>query len=32
MEVAIVRSKASRGAAAADAMHEEVVRTLRRAA
>jgi DNA-binding transcriptional LysR family regulator len=30
LDVAIVRSKASRGSAAADALHEDIVRTLRR--
>jgi len=30
MDVTIVRSHASRGSAAADAMHQEIVRTLRR--
>lgn len=32
VEVAVVRSKASHGAPAADAMHEQIVRTLRQAA
>jgi DNA-binding transcriptional LysR family regulator len=32
MEVALLRSRASKGAAAVDAMHEQVLRTLRRAA
>jgi DNA-binding transcriptional LysR family regulator len=32
MELALLRSRASKGAAAVDAMHEQVLRTLRRAA
>jgi len=31
MEVALLRSKASKGSGAVDAMHEQVLRTLRRA-
>ena len=32
LEVALLRSKASKGSGAVDAMHEQVLRTLRRAA
>jgi hypothetical protein len=31
LEVALLRSKASKGSGAVDAMHEQVLRTLRRA-